>query len=221
MIQPRYRQDYTGEFVILNTDIRRGIKQQRREWIDNPIINQHISDRAAVIGSAVDRDRFDYARLQRHRGGLQGKKRLQTYASSGIWQHLRLDFYVSTDRVDITRLHESEYKNRTTIYSNTRLCMMYPGSFYPVPYQPAINDIAAAVYLAAFDGHKEIFLLGYTNDTAGNTKNWKKDVADVIGTYSTHEFYLVGTESNMPDQFRQLPNVTCQDYRKFVTYCDI
>ena len=221
MIQARYRRDYTGEFVIVNTDIRLGIKQQRREWVDNPIINQHVSDRAAVIGSAVDRDRFDYARLARHRGGLQGTKRLQTYASGGIWQHLRLDFYVSTDRVDITRLHSTDYKQNTTVYSNTRLCMMYPGSFFPVPYQPPINDIAAAIYLAAFDGHQEIYLIGYNRDTPGNTRRWQQDVLDVIQAYRTHQFVIVGAASNVPDAWRAAEKVECWNYRKFVSYCDV
>ena len=56
MIQERYRQDYDGEFVLLQTSIRNGVKEQRREWMINPIQNQHVSGRAAVIGSNLDRE---------------------------------------------------------------------------------------------------------------------------------------------------------------------
>lgn len=53
MMQQRRRQDYPGEFIITRTTFRDGRKIQEREWIDNPIVNQHISGRAAVV--AIDR----------------------------------------------------------------------------------------------------------------------------------------------------------------------
>jgi hypothetical protein len=221
VIEPRYRRDYAGEFVVTNTDIRRGIKQQQREWIANPIQNQHISGRAAVIGSAVDREQFDYTRLARHRGGLQGKKRLQTYASGDIWRHMRLDFYCTTDRVQATRLQEAAYHEACAVHSSARLCLIYPNQFYIIPFQPVLNDIAAAIYLASFDGHNEIYLLGYNNDTPGNTRRWQQDVTDVMSAYRTHQFVIVGAASNVPDAWRDLENVECWNYRKFVSYCDI
>ena len=52
----RYRQDYAGEFVILETRWTKGKKVERREWIENPIQNQHISGRAVCIGSNEGRD---------------------------------------------------------------------------------------------------------------------------------------------------------------------
>lgn len=221
MIEARYRRDYAGEFVVINTDIRRGIKTQKREWIANPIQNQHISGRAAVIGSAVDQERFDYTKLERHRGGLQGKKRLQTYASGNIWQHMRLDFYCTTDRVQATLLQEANYQDRSAVHSSARLCMIYPNQFYLIPFQPAINDVAAAIYLAAFDGHQEIYLLGYNQDTPGNTRRWQQDVLEVVLAYQTHQFVVVGAVSNVPDAWREAENIECWDYRKFVTYCDV
>lgn len=221
MIQQRYRQDYTGEFVILNTDIRRGIKAQKREWIANPIINQHISKRAAVIGSSMDRDRFDYAKLQNHRGGLQGRNRLQTYGSGLIWNDMRLDFYCSTDRQLLTKLQQSGYNDTTTCYSTSRFCMIFPNKFFLIPFQPVLNDLAAAIYLAAFDNHKEIFLLGYNQDTPGNTYQWKNHITEVMSVYDSCQFYLIGAASNMPEDWKNLPNVECRDYRWFVYNCDI
>ena len=75
-MQKQYREDYQGEFVIVETRITNGRREQKREWIDNPIQNHHISKRAAVIGSRADRDRFDHTILPRHRGGLMGKKKV-------------------------------------------------------------------------------------------------------------------------------------------------
>ena len=38
--QARYRQDYDGEFVIVETRWSAGKKEQKREWVPNPIENQ-------------------------------------------------------------------------------------------------------------------------------------------------------------------------------------
>ena len=51
----RYRTEYDGEFVIVSNIVKEGKKLQEREWIENPIKNQHISGRAAVIGHGQSR----------------------------------------------------------------------------------------------------------------------------------------------------------------------
>lgn len=219
MLTVAYRKDYTGEFIVVNTDIRLGIKQQRREWIPNPIMNQHISDRAAIIASDLDRDRFDYARLARHRGGLRGSLKLQTYGTGACWQHMRLDFYYANDRATMTRLSASDYLENTAVYTSTRFCLMFPECFYMVPHQPLLCDTAQIMYLAVFDGHQEIYVLGLSNDASPD--RWLRDVCEVISTYNTHEFFFVGTRSNMPAALLDLPNVNTLDYRQFITRCDI
>jgi len=42
----RYREDYSGEFVITKTTFKNGKKVQEREWIDNPITNSHFSNKS-------------------------------------------------------------------------------------------------------------------------------------------------------------------------------
>ena len=54
MIAERYRTDYTGEFLITQATWSGGKKRQKREWVANPIENQHISGRAVCIGSDGD-----------------------------------------------------------------------------------------------------------------------------------------------------------------------
>lgn len=221
MIARYYRKDYTGEFVILNTDIRRGIKQQRREWMANPIKDQRTPGRAAVIGSSLDRAKFDYSRLQRHRGGLQGSLRLHTYGSGSIWSDMPLDHYCSTDRQMLAKVQSTGYCVGTVCYSSSRFCMIFPEKFYLIPFQPRISDVAAAIYLAAFDGHREIFMLGYNRDTPAFARDWQQDVVSVMSAYLDHQFVFVGVESNMPDAWRQQPNADFWNYRRFITHCDI
>lgn len=221
MLIKRYRTDYLGEFVLTETRWQGGTKHQHREWVPNPVQNQHVSGRAAVIGSDIDRSKFDYTRLGRHRGGLLGCKRLQTYGSGEIWNHMTLDFWISTHREQVQAAAAADYHLRSTAYSSTRNCFACPGKFFVVPFQPVIHDLAAAVYLAAFDGHREIFLLGYNNDTPVLASGWMSQVNDVIQSYNTTQFWLVGVAANMPAQWRNCTNVDTMDYRRFVTYCDV
>ena len=221
MIESRYRRDYDGEFVITETRIANGRSQQTREWIPNAIENHHISGRAAVIGSRIDQERFQHQRLQRHRGGLLGKKRLQTYGTGDLWQDMAFDFFVTTDRNQTHAMADIGYDTKSTIYTNANICIENPGRFYLVPFIQPIDNLALAIYLAAFDGHQEVFMLGYNIDTPGGTAAWISDVAAVISAYTATQFVLVGTESNMPESWRDYHNVISMKHRQFISYCDI
>jgi hypothetical protein len=198
-----------------------GRGQQSREWIPNSVENQHISGRAAVIGSAVDRERFDYTRLQRHRGGLLGKKRLQTYASGAVWSEMPVDFFVTINRNTARAIHAANYHTNSVVYTTPGLCIAYPGDFFLVPMSPQLSEIALAVYLAAFDQHQEVFLLGYNNETPVEDSRWVSHVNSIFEAYAETRFVLVGASVNMPDAWRNNRNVDTMKYREFVTYCDI
>jgi hypothetical protein len=221
VIPTRYRQDYTGEFVVTRTRMANGRGHQSREWIPNAVQNQHISGRAAVIGSAVDRERFDYTRLQRHCGGLLAKKKLQTYASGQIWSEMPTDFFVTINRNTSKKIHDTQYYENSIVYTSPNICVTYPGDFFLVPMSPQLSEIALAVYLAAFDQHEEIFLLGYNNETPVEDSGWISHVNSVFESYTSTRFVLVGTSVNMPDVWRGNRNVDTMKYREFVTYCDI
>ncbi|CAB4138069.1 hypothetical protein UFOVP328_262 [uncultured Caudovirales phage] len=221
MITSRYRTDYEGEFIITQSTWSGGKKRQTREWVANPIENHHISGRAVCIGSDVDSAQFDYTILQRHRGGLLGSKKLQTYGLGNVAKQMRLDFAVETDDTVLKELIDSEYYKDNVVYTTPRNCLKYPGYFYLTPYNPVLIKHAISLYLAAFDGHKEIFLLGYTQHTdAGNT-GWTGQIADVISAYSSTKFVLVGAKHHMVDSWLEYPNVEHMIYRDFITYCDV
>ena len=93
----RYRSDYEGEFVVTNSRIVDGKKIQDREWIKNPIENQHISGRAVAIYDGESREQFNIQRLQNHRGGILGKLRLQSYGVGKVCDEITCNFYVSKD----------------------------------------------------------------------------------------------------------------------------
>ena len=217
----RYRTDYPGEFVITNTRWAGGKKEETREWIANPIENHHISGRAVCIGHTSEREYFDYTRLQHHRGGLLGSKKLQTYGVGAIAHEMPLDFAVDTTTDGLAKLLESGYAEKNIVYTNARNCIQHPEQFYLIPYKPQLLDIAIIMYLAAFDGHSEIFMLGYHKETDTGSNRWIEQITSVIQAYSGTQFTFAGEPTNMPDAWLDQPNARALNYRDFIGYCDI
>lgn len=220
-MQARYRADYAGEFVILESKWSGGKKSETREWIPNPIVNQHISGRAACIGSDINKFQFDYTRLQTHRGGLLGSKKLQTYGTGSIAQQMRLDFAVETNTNNLNKILETVYQQDNIVYTTARNCIAHPGEFYLIPYKPRYIDMATIIYLAAFDGHKEIFLLGYLDLIEGGHKDWQSEISDIFLAYTGIKFYLVGESTRMPDIWVDCFNTQLMTYPEFISYCDV
>jgi len=221
MLTAKYRTDYPGEFVVTEARWRDGKREQTREWIPNPIENRHISSRAACIGSSVDHYLFDYTRLARHRGGLLGSLRLQTYGVSEVAHQMKLDFAVEINKTRLNDLKATDYHVENVVYTTSRLCVENPGEFYLIPYNPVLNSIAVLLYLAAFDGHQEVFMLGYNQEADAGSTDWVRHVARVIEAYSATRFVLVGVESNQPQNLFEYANVRPMSYPEFITYCDI
>ena len=90
-----------------------------------------------------------------------------------------------------------------------------------VPNNPHILDIATILYLAAFDGHQEIFMLGYHNETPVQSPYWVGHVRTVMDAYPGVIFYMVGESTNMPDLWMEAPNTKNITYREWVSYCDV
>lgn len=221
MITARYRADYDGEFVVTEMRLVNGVKKETREWVPNAVTNSHISGRAAIIGSRFDQKRFQYSRLDRHKGGLLGTKRLQTYSWGDIWQDMRLDFYTSTDKKQLSRIIEQKYHQNTTIFTSASCVLQWPGHFYPVPYTPYLTDIATAIYLASFDQHQEIFFLGINRDVMWPDKNVVSDIAQVMSVYSGTQYISIAPPASQHDEWLSLPNFRTMALRDFISYCDI
>jgi hypothetical protein len=220
-MQAQYRTDYAGEFVILETRWSGGKKQQTREWIDNPILNHHISGRAACIGSNFDQVKFDYTRLQRHRGGLLGSKKLQTYGIGSVTEQMRLDFAVESDAMHLQEMIVNQYSQDNIVYTSAKNCIQNPGNFYLIPFNPRLLDLVTIVYLAAFDNHKEIFLLGYNREIDVAKPDWHLQITSVMQAYPATKFWFVGEPTNMYDSWLDCANAETMTYRTFISYCDI
>lgn len=221
-MQQRFRADYDGEFVILRTSYRDGKKIQDKEWVENPIDNQYISARAAIIGNGVSRAKFNIKNIEDHRGGLLGKKRLQTYGAEGCWKELRCDFYVEDDGAELKNILRRKYIERSIVYTGVKNLLKYPGQFYLTPYNVKLCTIATAMYIAAFDGHKEIFLIGVDGTLANGERNQKhiQQINKVIVTYPDSKFVFVSDRA-VEELFKKNTNVKTMNYREFISHCDV
>jgi hypothetical protein len=134
---------------------------------------------------------------------------------------MRLDFAVEIDKLILKDILDRGYSTDNIVYTTTRNCLVNPGEFYLIPYNTLMAMEALILWLAAFDGHKEIFMLGYNNLTLGTTSEWMSHVNSVIAAFPSVKFTLVGEETVMPRDWQKNANVSCINYREFVTHCDV
>jgi len=221
MITERYRTDYLGEYIIVESRWSGGKKSQTREWVENPIENHHISGRACCIVDSIAQEKFDYTRLQRHRGGLLGNKKLQTYGTGRISQQMRLDFAVETNPVGLEEIISREYQQNNIVYTTARNVINHPGEFYLIPFTPRLSNWAMLPYLAAFDGHKEVFIIGCHREAEMPNSATIHEMYSVMSTYSSVKFYMVGESHTHHHALFDNANVSPMDYREFITYCDV
>jgi len=224
-MEERYRSDYEGEFIITNVVVRNGKKIQDKEWIENPIQNQHISGRAVCIADGASRSQFPTHRLENHKGGLLGRLRLQTYGTGRVADEITCNFYVSRQPTVLEKCIEKEYTIHTTCYTSTTNCLKYPGEFYLVPYKLLGSDPLLAAYIACFDGHKEIFLLGYDYI---NDKTTTTELTDLMNTYKGTKFTRVSsgvktnqTDNQTPEDWKWCTNFSEMTYAEWISYCDV
>lgn len=226
----RYRTEYDGEFVIVSHTIKDGKKHQEREWIENPIENQHISGRACVIGHGQSRFTTNYngkfnlkTKIENHAGWHLGRKRLQSYGSEGCWKELQCDFYVEFDPEKLAEIKLKEYSNIVSVYTNARNCITTPGEYYLVPYGQRGTSVGVATWLACFDGHKEVFLIGVdgTNQDQSTSDKRILELDEIVKTYKGVQFIYVSDGAAPPDAWLQNQNFAHWKYHEFVSYCDI
>ena len=212
----RYRTDYHGEFVIVHTLWKSGKKVQKKEWVPSVLENNHISSRAVVVGPGPSRAKFNIKALENHRGGLLGKLALQSYGTDSLYKEITPNFLVTFNEEILTELKEN-YANQNIVYTSTKMCLKHPGHFYMVPHNIRNYAISVAIYLAAFDEHKEAYLLGVD----GLTPQEELAIAEVFRVYNKTKFYVVSDSGEFTKVWKKFPNVTQQGYRHFITQCDL
>jgi hypothetical protein len=242
-IKRLYRKDYQGEDVI--TDLVRTNNEWNKteEYIPNQIANLQVSNRALILGNGPTRLGMDLNVIKNHKAGIRGRSRLQTYGCNALYRDFAPDFLVATGAQIVSEISDSDYCTDHIVYANAWAIASYTQKFYLIPQDPSWDAGSLATYLACFDGHKKIFLLGFDgnelngrdwniyNGTAGylpttssiSEEFWSLSMFTLFNTYPDVDFVRVMPTANyrMPERWKYATNLRQIDFRQFVIEADL
>lgn len=219
-----YRSNYAGESIVTELVLEKNEWNPVTEYVPNSVFTTHTTTQAVAIGNGESRNGFDLSHIARHKGGLFAVNKLQSYACNLIYQEFTPDFLVAVDAEKVKTVADSGYTADNIVYTNAQYMLEYPGKFYLTPQNPAYDAGALAAYMACFDGHKKVFLLGYDGYTdSPDDTFWVKTLLEVMNTYSGVEFvrvmptasYVVAQRLQRQANFRQI------GFNEFVIEADI
>jgi hypothetical protein len=134
---------------------------------------------------------------------------------------MRLDFAVEKDDSVLNELFVAGYYKNNIIYTTPKQCIKHPGVFYVIPYNPPMVKEVALAYIAAFDGHKEVFLLGYHEGSNIGQSEWVNQMSKVIEVYPSTHFYHVSYAPQTPGEWKNYSNFSQLTHREFIHHADV
>jgi len=170
---------------------------------------------------------------------------VQTYGCNALYRDFTPDFLISTGNNGIvTEIASSNYVNNNIVYSNAIHLLEHPSKFYLIPYDPYADAGTTAAYIAAFDGHTRIYLLGFDGydlpghnnniyaDTNGYDLKWQFEIEgdklinnriQLFNTYSDVDFVWVTSygKSTVPERLKWCSNHRQISFRDLVLECDL
>lgn len=242
-LKKMYRSSYAGETVVTQLSYTRGEWIPVTEHVPTQVSNTFTTGQAIAIGNGETRKEFDLTHIANHRGGLLAKDKLQSYGCNALYRDFTPDFLVAVGDTIVKEIAESGYTENHIVYANGEHIILYPSKFYLIPQNVSYDAGALAIYLACFDGHKKIFLMGYdgchglgpVNNVYKNTNGypsseaeqdetfWNITLKSVMETYSDVDFVSVMPTKDWyaSDVFHSLMNFRQITFREFVIEADI
>jgi hypothetical protein len=226
-VKQLYRETYQGEHVVTVLTYKNATWLPEREWVPNAITNIHTTSQAVIIGGGShaswrhEDQGFDISHLARHKGGLFGADRLQTYGTNKLFKEFSPDFLTIDDN-EVDDILQSDYCDNNIVYAHANPILEHPGKFYLIPQDPSWNAGTIATYLACFDGHTKVFLLGF-DGRQGDDVFYEKTMKIVFDLYPNVDFVRVAPtpEYYMPDSWKYNVNLRQITFREFVLEADI
>lgn len=224
-IKKTYRDTYTGEEVITKLTYSGSAWEKETDFIPNTVTNIYTTTQALVIGGGQSwldpQFGFDVTHIKNHKGGEFGRNRLQTYGTNSVYKLLPTDFLVIDDDKAL-ELSLSPYARTNIVYAHASAILEYPGKFYLIPQDPSWNAGTIATYMACFDGHKKIFLLGFDGEQ-GADAFYTKTMEHVFNTYYDVDFVRVTPTPGyyMPEEWKYCVNVRQITMQQFVIEADL
>ena len=240
-LQQLFRNSYTGENIIIKAESESLSWKYQKEYIDKDLNNNRTDQQAIVIGNGIDRTSFDLNIIKNHLGTRLGIKILQTYGCNALYRDFTPTFLIVTGST-IAEEIPLEYCQNNIVLAPTSIALKYSEKFRLIPQNPNFNAGAIAAYLAAFDGHSRIFLLGFdgnddpavnTNVYAGtngyldykqgqNDLFWTECLIEVIKTYPLVDWILVKSTGRgyIPEKLKYL-NLRVISFNDFIPMADL
>lgn len=242
-INKLYRRSYRGENIVVERNYSDGVWHDTTELVPNAVTNSQISNKAIVIGNGPSRLDLDLNLIKNHRGGLLGSGALQSYGCNALYRDFTPHFLVAVGNDVIRELSTKPYVNDNIVYTDSMHLLEYPNKFYLIPHNPYTDAGTTAAYIAAFDGHRTVYLLGFDGqDTPGYNYNvyagtagydalrsnvpdtkWIADRRQLFNTYNDTEFVRVtknGTEP-IPEAWKYCTNFRVVGFNQFKVEVDL
>lgn len=219
-----YRSNYAGESIVTNLVLENNEWAPETDYIPNSVFSTHSTNQAVAVSNGSTLDNFELQHIVNHRGGLFAENKLQSYGCNQVHEEFTPDFLVVTDPENVKTIAESGFTDDNIVYANAQYLLEYPGKFYLTPQNPAYDAGALAAYLACFDGHTKVFLLGYDEYSNSEADAFMvKTLLSVVTTYSSVDFVRVmpTREYEVADALLRTPNFRQINFRDFVIEADI
>ena len=238
-----YRSEYIGEEIVVESTYKRSHWEYDREFVPSGVENQQITNHACVLGNGYSRAEFELHLLANHKGGLGGRKTLQSYGCNALHRNFAPHFLVVNHDTICQEVIDSGYCNDHIVYANSQFILKYPGKFYLIPQDPHWNAGTIATYMACFDGHKKVYLVGFDNSAGENLNNnmyadtpgyaardynysdryWITSMTMIMSLYDDVEFTRVmpTTSWHVPTEWSRLANFRQINYNRFILETDL
>ena len=170
-LNKKYRRGYVSEDIIVERKMDSGMWHITTETVPNRVSNRQISNTAVVIGNGINRLGFDLQQLKKP-SGLLGARTVQTYGCNALYRDFSPNFLIAVGNNGIVdEIADSGYTNENIVYSSAIHLLEFPGKFYLIPHDVYADAGTTAAYIAAFDEHKKVYLLGFDGQQPGNWNN--------------------------------------------------
>jgi hypothetical protein len=241
-IQKLHRSNYTGETIV--TDLRWEATKwvETKEFIPNSVSNNNISKRAVVIGNGDSRKNFDLNFVKNHKRG-NSISSLQSYGCNALYRDFAPTFLVAVGNEMCNELAESDYCDEHIVYANAQYVSTHPGKFYLIPQDPAWNAGTLALYMACFDGHETVYMIGFDGEAGAGLNNnvyagtpgyqpmdhgyseafWVKSMIHIMETYPDVDFVRVMPTPNwrIPEGLKGVINLRHITTNQFAIEADL
>lgn len=242
-IQPLYRTSHAGELVI---DSR---KLSDSSWTDETIsiptkyTGSQYGTKALVIGNGESRKKFNLAIMKHHKNGVAALGALQSYGCNALHRDYTPDFLFVTREDIIQEVLDKNYTDANIVYASLAHINTHPQKLYYIPQDPCWNSGALAAYMACFDGHSKVYLVGFDGvDTPTHSYNIYQDtngypelkdgyteayyvqtMLQVFATYPDVDFVRVKPTNSfrLPEEWKWVPNLRQIDFNQFVNEVDL